>query len=134
MAEELARLYAEQRGWWVEARSAGTHAREGDPAAPNSDRVIREVGGDLSRHRSQPVTAELVDWADRILVMELRHAQVVRSTFPASDTKLQMLGTFGGMMEIGDPYGSWIFRFRSSRDELRRCVEGLLDRMPARVR
>lgn len=134
MAEELSRLYADQRGWWVESRSAGTHAREGDPAAPNSERAIRELGGDLSAHRSQPVTDELVDWADRILVMELRHAQNVRSAFPAADAKLQMLGTFGGIMEIADPYGSWIFRFRSSRDEIRRCVEGLLDRMPPRVR
>ncbi len=132
MAEELARLYARERGWAVEARSAGTHAREGDPAAPNSKKAIRDLGGDLTRHTSQPVSEELVAWADRILVMEMRHAQLVREQFPASDEKLQMLGTFGGLMEIADPYGSWIFRYRSSRDDLRRCVEALIDRMPPR--
>jgi protein-tyrosine-phosphatase len=132
MAEELARLYAAERGWAVECLSAGTHAREGEPAAPNSQKAIRDVGGDLSNHQSQPVSEALVAWADRILVMEMRHAQFVREHFPASDEKLQMLGTFGGLMEIADPYGSWIFRYRSSRDDIRRCVEGLLDRMPPR--
>jgi protein arginine phosphatase len=132
LAEELARLYAAERGWMVEARSAGTHARDGESAALNSQKAIRDVGGDLTAHRSQPVTEELVAWADRILVMEMRHAQLVREQFPASDEKLQMLGTFGGLMEIADPYGSWIFKYRSSRDDIRRCVEGLLDRMPPR--
>ncbi len=132
MAEELARLYADDRGWMVEARSAGTHAREGDAAAPNSQKAIREVGGDLSAHRSQPVTAELVAWADRILVMELRHAQNIREQFAGADEKIQLLGTFGGLMEIGDPYGSWIFKYRSCRVDLKRCVEGLLDRLPPR--
>ncbi|MSQ00746.1 MAG: hypothetical protein EXR71_02510 [Myxococcales bacterium] len=133
MAEELARLYAVQRGWWVEARSAGTHARTGDDAAPNSQRAIKDLGGDLTQHKSQPMSAELVAWADRILVMELRHAQLIRAEFPAADSKVQLLGTFGGMMELGDPYGSWIFKYRSSRDDIRRSVEGLLDRMPPRV-
>lgn len=134
MAEELARLYAEDRGWAVEVRSAGTHARGGDEAAPNSRKAIKEVGGDLSAHQSQAVTEELVRWADRILVMELRHAQNIRDEFPAADEKLQMLGPFGGLMEIGDPYGSWIFKYRSCREDLKRCVEGLLDRLPARPR
>ncbi len=132
MAEELAGLYAAERGWAVEVRSAGTHAHEGEPAAPNSIKAIRDVGGDLNGHRSQPVSEELVAWADRILVMEMRHAQFVRENFPASDEKIQMLGTFGGLMEVADPYGSWIFRYRSSRDDIRRCVEALLDRMPPR--
>jgi len=134
MAEELARLYAVERYWAVEARSAGTHAHQDEPAAPNSQKAIRDVGGDLTNHRSQLVSNELVAWADRILVMEMHHAQFVREQFPESDGKLQLLGPFGGLMEIADPYGSWIFRYRSSRDDIRRCVEGLLDRMPPRPR
>lgn len=134
MAEALALMYAEDRNWWVEAKSAGTAAMTGQPAAPNSQKAIREVGGNLDAHQSQPVTDELVAWADRILVMELRHAQHVRENHPAADEKVQLLGTFGGIMEIGDPYGSWIFKYRSSRDEIRKCVENMLDRMPPRVR
>lgn len=127
-------MYAEDRGWLVEARSAGTDARDGDEAAANSRKAIAELGGNLTNHRSQAVTEELVAWADRILVMEIRHASAIREQFRASDEKVLMLGTFGGIMEIGDPYGSWIFKYRSSRNEIRRCVEVLLDRMPPRLR
>ncbi len=132
MAEGLARAYGNERRWRVESRSAGTRALDGHPAAPNAVKALRELGIDIRENRSQPVTDELVAWADRILVMEMRHAQDLREEFPASDGKLQLLGTFGGIVEIADPYGGWIFRFRRSRDEIRRCVEALVDRLPAR--
>lgn len=134
MGEALAILAGEQRGWDVDALSCGVEAMTGQPAAPNSVRVIKEVGGDLSRHVAQPMSDELVAWADRILVMELRHASVARQRFPGADDKIQLLGHFGGTMEVGDPYGSWIFTYRRSRDLIRKCVEGLLDSMPPRPR
>jgi len=132
MAEALAVICAEERGWWVQALSCGTEALDGVPAAPNAVKAIKEVGGDLSEHLSQPVSDELVNWADRVLCMELRHAGWVREHFPQADEKIQLLGTFGGVMNVGDPYGSWIFAFRRSRDHIRRCVDGLLDTLPPR--
>jgi len=134
MAEALALLCAEERGWAIEARSCGVEALTGLPAAPNSIRVIDEVGGDLSRHLAQPMSEELALWADRVLVMEIRHATMIRERFPAADDKIQLLGHFGGVMEVADPYGSWVFTYRRSRDLIRRCVDGLLDTMPARPR
>ncbi|MDP2310529.1 MAG: low molecular weight phosphatase family protein [Pseudomonadota bacterium] len=134
MADGLARRYAEERGWRVEVQSAGTHAIPGEPAAPNSVKAVRELGFDLSAHRSQPMTQALVDWADRILVMEMRHAQDVRERFPSADEKVQLLGTFSGLVEISDPYGSWIFTYRRRRDEIRACVEACMDRLPPRPR
>lgn len=134
MAEALARRYAEERGWHVEVRSAGTHAVEGQPAAPNSVKACREVGANCTDHRSQPMSDALVGWAHRILVMEMRHAQNIRERFPAADEKVQLLGTFAGLVEIGDPYGSWIFTYRRRRDEIRACVEAFMDRLPPRPR
>jgi protein-tyrosine-phosphatase len=95
---------------------------------------VREVGGDLAQHESQPVDSALVAWAERILVMEMRHAAEVRERYPESDEKVQLLGTFGGLVEIGDPYGSWIFTYRRRRDEIRTCVESFMDRLPPRPR
>jgi protein-tyrosine-phosphatase len=132
IAEAIARQYGQQRGWAVEVASAGTHAMAGEPAAPNSVKVCREVGADCSAHASQPVTPELVEWADRILVMEMRHAAHLREKFPRSDEKVQLLGTFGGLVEIEDPYRSWIFTYRRRRDEIRTCVESFMDRLPPR--
>lgn len=134
MAHALAVRYAEERGWQVEVRSAGTRALPDQPAAPNAVKAVREVGGDLAEHQSQPMSDELVAWADRILVMEMRHAADIRERFPQADDKVQLLGTFGGLVEIDDPYGSWIFTYRRRRDEIRRCVESFMDRLPPRPR
>jgi protein-tyrosine-phosphatase len=134
MAEALALLAAEQRHWNIEARSCGVEALTGQPAAPNSVRAIREVGGDLSGHVAQPMSDELAVWAHRILVMEIRHSSAIRARFPMADEKIQLLGHFGGVMEVGDPYGSWIFTYRRSRDLIRKCVDGLLDSMAPRPR
>lgn len=133
IAEAVARKYAGERGWWVEVQSAGTHAVGGEPAASNSVKAAREVGADCADHRSQSMTDALVAWADRILVMEMRHAQNIRERFPEADEKVQLLGTFGGLVEIGDPYGSWIFTYRKRRDEIVRCVEAFMDRLPPRL-
>lgn len=132
MAAGIARLYADTRGWEIEILSAGTQAISGSPAAPNAVKAVREVGGDIQNHLSQPITDELVAWADRILVMEMRHAISIRERFPVADEKVQMLGTFGGLVEIDDPYGSWIFTYRRRRDDIRRCVETFMDRLPPR--
>lgn len=132
MAEGIARAYAAQRSWAVEVRSSGTRAIPGNPAAANAVKACREIEIDLSAHRSQPMSDELVAWADRILVMEMRHARDLREEFPGADAKIQMLGTFGGIMEVADPYGGWIWRFRRSRDEIQRCVEAFMDRLPPR--
>jgi protein-tyrosine-phosphatase len=134
MAAGIARMYADTRGWAVEVLSAGTHAIAGNPAAPNSVKAIRELGGDISEHRSQPISDELVAWADRILVMEMRHAQSVRQRHAGADEKVQLLGTFGGLVEIDDPYGSWIFTYRRRREDIRRCVENFMDRLPPHPR
>lgn len=131
MAEALARRYAQERQWNVESKSAGVQALVGEPAAANAVKAIRELGENLDSHRAQAVTQELLDWADRVLVMEMGHAVRLRERFPSADQKIQLLGTFGGLVEIDDPYGRWIFAFRSSRDTIRRCVETFMDRLPA---
>ena len=100
------------------------------PADPKAVAVCGEIGVNIDSHRSQGVTNELVDWADYILVMELRHAQYVREYHPqVGETKVLMLGTFGGQYEIPDPVGGWKFQFRRSRKQIERCISGFLGRV-----
>ena len=133
MGEALARAYAIERQWLAEARSCGVSALPDNEAARRSVRAMAEVGVDISAHRSQPVTAELVAWASHILVMEIRHSSSLHERFPGCDGKVMMLGNFGGVMEIEDPYGAWFMpRYRTCRDELQRCVTSFMDRLPAR--
>ena len=98
------------------------------PAAPKMVRVAREMGLDLAAHRSQALSVELVDWADRVLVMEQAHALEVRRIAPLAPIQaVSLLGPYAGVAEIDDPIGSWTLRpFRRTRQVVERAVRALL--------
>ena len=133
MAEGLARDYAMKRGWSVECRSGGIMGLIGRPAAKNAVRVLNEVNIDISGHRSSGITSEMVDWADHILVMELRHAIKLRERHSNLGSKVLQLGSFGGLVEVKDPVGGWRWKFRRSRDDIERCVQAFMDNLPPRL-
>lgn len=130
LAEVIARAYAEERGRPVEVASASVLGLDGPPAHKHSIKVAKEIGLDLDEHRAQPVTEELIEWADLILGMEIQHAAKLRGTFPQADEKIMLLGTFGGVHEIADPLGKWRPRFRACRDLIQDCVHTFIDRLP----
>ncbi len=129
MAEVLAQGRTLGDGTVIEARSAGTLGITDHPADPLAVRVCAELGLDLSRHRSQGLSARLVDEATWIPVMTLDHAATVRERFPSAGARIVLLGPFGGRHEIADPLGGGVERFRASRDELAACVDGMIVRL-----
>jgi len=130
MAEGIAIAVGKETGQAIQARSASTLGLVDRPADPHAVTVCEELSIDLSAHRSRPVLAEDVAWADYILVMALHHANAVRDGHPEADRKIMMLGTFGGMLEISDPVGKSVRRFRESRDVIARCVRAFAGRLP----
>jgi protein-tyrosine-phosphatase len=132
IAEGLARALATEAGLSVESRSGGTLGWIDKPAAPNSVKVMKGLGIDISGHRSQGVELEHMDWADFVLVMEMKHASILRERFPQHNDKIMVLANFGGLYEISDPVGRWILRFRKCRDELRKCVLGFFEQLRMR--
>lgn len=130
MAEVLLQDYARRRSRPMEVRSASVMGLQGHPAHKNSIKVMDEIGLDLTKHRSQPVTTELMEWSDYVLVMEFHHATKLRDRYPDHDDKIMMMGSFGGYMEIKDPLGWWKGPFKACRAELMRCVEAFVDTLP----
>lgn len=110
LAEALARDHLRRRGWaHVTVASAGTHAESGAPAAKHSMAVGERRGLDLGAHRSQPLTHELVEWADLVLVMGAGHLGEVRRL--GGEKKAALLGEFAGGegtsgASVPDPYGA----------------------------
>jgi protein-tyrosine-phosphatase len=128
MAAGLADRVAMELGLEVEIRSAGTLGIVDRPADPKMVAVAREIGIDLRDHRSQGLTAELVGWADRVLVMELEHAEAVTALHEGAVPKIVQLGPLVGQPHIADPIGSWFkARFRRARDELSVAVRRVLE-------
>lgn len=131
MAVALARLHADRLGLRLEVDSAGTLGIVDAPADPKAVDVCRELGLDLSAHRSKALTPELVAWADDIVVMELAHATFVRQlALDVPEGRVILLGSHGGLSDIADPIGSWFKGpFRTARDEIDRCLQAYLARL-----
>ena len=80
LAESIARQLVLDRNLRdIEVKSAGTSANANAPASDGALLVALEQGLDLSTHRSQELSPELVQWADVILTMGSHHLDVARS-------------------------------------------------------
>ena len=120
MAHGMAEAHAKASDIPLEVQSAGTLMIDGAPADRRAVQVCAEIGLDISAHRSQGLTTDLVAWADRIVVMEMAHAMAVRQLVPdIGEDKLHLLGGFVGLTNIEDPVRSWfIGPFRTARTEI----------------
>lgn len=138
MAEGLARAELRRRGWsHVEVRSAGIAAEAGSPAAENARAVTGRRGVDLAGHRSAPLTADLVDWADLVLVMSTSHLEPV-ARLGAQD-RVALLGDFaaadsGRGRSVPDPFGGDESRYEETLGHLDELVSRALDRLAPIVR
>ena len=78
MAEVMLRDALQRRGADdIEVVSAGTWAGMGSPATTEAVEVMRRRDIDLSAHRSQPVTEDLLADADLIIAMTSVHAREI---------------------------------------------------------
>lgn len=88
----------------IEFRTAGFHPVTGRPAPARHVELCRQVGVDLSGHRSAVVTAADIQWADLIVLMD-RHNWLALLELGAVEERLVWLGALdGGPIELPDPY------------------------------
>jgi protein-tyrosine-phosphatase len=129
MAEVLFRALAGSADWQVQ--SAGTGARDGEPAAAHAIEVMAELGLDLSGHRARPVTGVLVDGAGAILAMEPRHADELRAAYPGAIRRIYLLSELagGGVDGVPDPFGGAIDDYRKAAEQIDRLLRAALSRL-----
>lgn len=100
MAEGLFKKYCEKRPSDFQIISAGVGTIDGLLASPETLRLLKEEEGiDMSAHRSQRLTRELIASADRIYAMEKMHRDWILQFVPEAASKVELLaGT-----DIPDP-------------------------------
>jgi protein-tyrosine phosphatase len=128
LAESLLRARLAREGKRIEVGSAGLVAALGDPADEMTRVVAAGHGLDLEAHRSRPVDAGLVQWADLILVMEQVHRHHLVGMFPAAAGKVYLLGHWGGI-EIPDPYRQELEVYEAVYNQIEAAVELWLVRL-----
>lgn len=134
LAEAIARRIVIERGLTdVEVASAGTSAWEGAPASDGALLVGMERGLDLSAHRAQLLSRELVAGHDVVLVMGPHHLERVEAL--GGTGKAHTLTSFAshGQVDrpISDPIGAELGVYRATYAELEREIRRALDRVSA---
>src|SRR5262249_43971209 len=90
------------RGYCV--LSAGVAAIMGDAAAEHAALAVGELGADLSRHRSRPMTPELAAQADYLVAMTRGHVLALTDHFRRPGVRPRLLSAAGE--DVPDPIGA----------------------------
>lgn len=117
----------------VVVESAGLLGIEGAPASPEAVQAMREIGVDLARHRSRPVSTTGLATADLTLVMTRDHLDELARRFPEGEDERQLLRAWDkrpqpdpNAGDLADPIGQSIEVYRKTRTVLTRCVDHLI--------
>ena len=134
MAEALFRVMAAERlgcepdeidRHGVVVASAGLAAWGGGPASTNAVEAMQEMGGNLGRHESQPLTESLVAQADVILTMTASHRAAILAQFPEAGGRLMMLSP--DRRDVIDPVGGSLDTYRSCARQIHGHLTARMD-------
>lgn len=113
----------------IRVLSAGVAAQEGDRVSENSVLALKKVGLDLSGHRAQPLTPELVRNALAIFCMTESHRSMILLSFDPPPKNVHLFREFMAAPadhEIGDPYGGSLKHYEACRDEMVEAIPSLV--------
>jgi protein-tyrosine-phosphatase len=134
LAEAIARKVIIERGLSdVEIHSAGTSAWDGAPASDGALLVGMERNLDLSQHRAQTLTRELVRDADLVLAMGPHHLERIEALDGGGHAYLITDFASRGLSArpVNDPIGGELELYRATADELQQEVRRVFDRITA---
>ena len=134
LAEAIARKVAVERALTdVEVNSAGTSAWDGAPASDGALLVGMERGLDLSQHRAQMLTREMLSQSDVVLAMGPHHLERIEAL--GGSGRAYLLTEFASRgatsRPVSDPIGGELDVYRATADELEGEVRRTLDRITA---
>jgi glycine hydroxymethyltransferase len=117
----------EDSEWTVS--SASVMLGMGMPVSAHAVQVMDEEGVDMHKHRSMPLSPDLIDLASVIVVMTGAHAEQIEHSFPEAREKVFLLTSFDENAvdrDIADPIGASIDVYRNVRDDISKAMPGLI--------
>ena len=119
MAEAIFNKKAEERGLPVRAVSFGLAAVPGLAASEKAIEVCREIGVDLTGHKTHFIYDFQLGDFDKLYCMSLEHMTILTQSVGVPEDMVELLG-------VVDPYGGSLETYRMCRDVLAGCVEEIL--------
>lgn len=109
--------------------SAGIAASNGEPASPNSVRALKAVGLDLSNHRSQELTDDLLQRSSVVFCMTSAHREAIGKYFNPGDTPVLLFRQPFSKTncEIPDPFGRDLKAYTDARDSMVEAIPAVVD-------
>jgi len=108
----------------ISVLSAGSFALPGARATPQAVDAVKPLGGDLSRHRSRPLSVELIHQADVIFTMSRNHSQAVSALVPSASEKT---ATLDPDKDVEDPIGGDLSLYQELAVDLKKLIEKRLE-------
>lgn len=108
--------------------SAGIFAEGGQPASENAIKAMAEMGIDITEHRTQPVTEELIKKSDIILTMTQGQKKLLEPL--AKDKVYTLLEYSGSEGDISDPYGGDLEEYKETAQEIYDALTDAAEKMP----
>ena len=109
--------------------SAGVAARDGERPSPNSVTALKKVGLDISGHRSQALTPELLSEATAVFVMTESHRDIIHAMYEPTPENIFLLREFmppEADTQIADPYGGSLSEYETCRDEIVEAIPSIM--------
>lgn len=129
MAEYMLRARLPEESKWIVA-SAGTMAGDGFDATANAVDVLREIGIDMSAHRTRAIRPEMIAEASVIVAMTQDHLDGVLTLAPGAKKKVFLMRSFDSSADtrdVPDPVGWDIDVYRGTREMFSGALPGLLE-------
>lgn len=125
MAEGLFKSMNGEQKTGLEAISAGIFTNNGMPASENAVIAAKELGADISNHKSQMLNGGIVNNAKYLVCMTGAHYDQILLRFPnASDKLFTLLPN-----DIDDPFGGNIDDYRKCATQIKSAVESIIERL-----
>lgn len=127
MAEGLFRAHGGEEQTGLAAASAGLFTQDGMPASENAITAAKELGADISAHRSRMLTPEMAKNARYLVCMTGAHYDRLCELLPdCADKVFTLLPT-----DVSDPFGGDLETYRRAAAQIDEGVRSIIGRLGA---
>jgi len=107
------------------ASSAGTNTINGRCAGPDTVKIMKEYGIDLSNHKARKLDENLLKESDYVICMEKYHLNFLLNNFPKYSDKYSTLRG----KNIADPYKGSYELYRTVAKDIEKGIQELLQKI-----
>lgn len=127
MAEGLFRAHGGEEQTGLAAASAGLFTQDGLPASENAVAAAKELGADISAHRSRMLTPEMAKNARYLVCMTGSLYDRLCEMYPDCADKVFTLT----QRDVSDPFGGDLETYRRAAVEIDAGVRSIIERLSA---